>query len=229
VWCWGNDDGCTLGHDVIVQYGLKPLQLSPEAIGVTGVVALARGLQFDVCAITAAGDWCWGDDEYGELGDGQKDTELCVPMITMTSPTIALGGSHSCSVAGGRVVCWGANDYGQLGDGSMNASLTPVGNALTGVTSVCAGFVHTCAVTSSGALFCWGLSSVGQVGDGTHETRSKPTAILDKGVATVTCGSFHTCALMSSGAITCWGANQFGQLGDGTFDSRNSPVAVVGF
>jgi len=147
---------------------------------------------------------------------------------------VVAGGSQSCAVTdGGAAWCWGLNDSGQLGDGTEASRRTPtaVSGLTAGVTTIVAGFTHTCAVTTTGAMLCWGGNFTGQLGDGTTTGRSIPGVVsgLGTGVVAAAAGDGgHTCAVTSAGAVLCWGANSYGQLGDGTTATRLAPVPVSG-
>ena len=98
------------------------------------------------------------------------------------------------------------------------------------VTSIAAGWGHTCAINASGAM-CWGSNCSGKLGDGT--TTDRPTPIypigLSSGVSAISSGfGDHSCALMNSGGVKCWGLNTYGQLGDGTRDYHLTAVDVMG-
>lgn len=200
-----------------------------------GVEALSLGY-FHTCALTVAGGVkCWGDDFYGELGDGGAETQRLVPTdvpgLGSGVIAIAAGSFHACALMDDRsVLCWGSNSKGQLGDGTTTTRRTPtrvVG--LAPAIAIAAGDSHTCAVTLGGAVSCWGANGAGQVGDGTTTDRLVPTQVLglDSGATAVSAGVGHTCALVHAGA-KCWGANWQGELGDGTTTPRTSPVGVVG-
>jgi alpha-tubulin suppressor-like RCC1 family protein len=97
-------------------------------------------------------------------------------------------------------------------------------------TSVSAGAVHSCAVTTQGTLRCWGANDEGQLGDGTRDSRTVPTPVRlsEAGVVRVAAGGQHSCALGDDGRVRCWGANRNGQLGDGQAStSRALPAPVV--
>ena len=71
---------------------------------------------------------------------------------------------------------WGWNSTGQLGNGATMDSLAPVNvEGIDGkVTSITAGYNHTCALTRDGGAWCWGWNMQGQLGDGTSTNSSTP-------------------------------------------------------
>jgi alpha-tubulin suppressor-like RCC1 family protein len=174
---------------------------------------------------TAGGVRCWGDNYYGQLGDGSwidRTTPVQVAGLPNAVSAVAAGGTHTCYLMGGVLKCWG-NTY----------SYTPtdvvglVGEAV----GVAAGLGHTCAVMSNGGVRCWGSNLYGQLGDGTETSRTTPANVvgLAGGVAVLAMGDYHTCALGTAGWVQCWGYNLYGQLGDGTTaTSSPTPTDVVG-
>ena len=151
--------------------------------------------------------------------------------LALDATRLSVGGTHSCFLTStGGAKCWGSNTFGQLGDGSTTGRVSPVDvtGLSSGVSSISAGGLHTCAVNSAGGMKCWGHNGYGQLGDGTNTNRSTPTSVpgLASGVVAVSAGQWHTCALMGSGSVVCWGLNQSAQLGDGTTTNRSGPVGV---
>jgi alpha-tubulin suppressor-like RCC1 family protein len=67
---------------------------------------------------------CWGDNAYGEIGDGTTTNRTSPASVGSLSGVVAISvgwEQHTCAlVPGGRVMCWGANAHGQLGDGKTN-------------------------------------------------------------------------------------------------------------
>lgn len=98
------------------------------------------------------------------------------------------------------------------------------------VTSISAGYAHTCAGTTAGGAKCWGNNAHGELGDGTLQRKSTPREVfgLASGVASISAGTYHTCAVTTGGAANCWGYNYSGQLGDGTLVQKSKPVVVSG-
>jgi alpha-tubulin suppressor-like RCC1 family protein len=230
--CWGYNGAGQLGDGTTTDR-LTPVSVSGLATGVTNVAA---GF-FHTCARTTAdGVKCWGQNAYGQLGDGtnmERDVPVDVSGLTSGVTAIAAGQYHSCAVtSAGGAKCWGNNGSGQVGDGTrFNTRSVPVDVVgLSGTARLAAGFSHTCALTSTGGVKCWGDNSAGQVGDGTADVRLTPVGVsgLASGVAAIALGGSHSCAVTNAGGAKCWGSNVNGELGDGSTTDRHTPVDVSG-
>lgn len=229
VVCWGFNGYGQFGDGTDVD--------SNAPIAATGlgseVVAVAAGFEHS-CALTGAGAvYCWGRNEFGNLGDGtitDRNTPVIVATLASGVIAIAAGRHHSCAVmANGTVKCWGSNAQGQVGDGSLDDRAGPVEvSGLTGVKAIDAGDSHTCAVTADGSVYCWGSNLHGQLGDGTTDDQTTPVLVSGLFATAVSAGHSHSCAITTSGGAKCWGKNELGGIGDGTTDDRHTPVDVVG-
>ncbi len=175
---------------------------------------------------------CWGWNNYGQLGNGTKDSSSTpVKVSDLTNAIqISLGDNHSCAVlSDGTAKCWGYNNKGQLGDNTTADKLTPVKVlGLANAVQIALGGYHTCALLRDGKAKCWGNNNRGQLGDGTTTHRSKPVAVLVlTNAVQIALGENHSCAVLLDGTAKCWGWNKYGQLGNGTGTQRNTPVAVL--
>jgi alpha-tubulin suppressor-like RCC1 family protein len=75
--------------------------------------------------------FCWGENQFGQLGDGTTDVRS-VPVAVAGGLSFAqvTAGGHgegfSCGkTAAGMLYCWGGNSLGQLGDGTTEHRLVP--------------------------------------------------------------------------------------------------------
>jgi alpha-tubulin suppressor-like RCC1 family protein len=206
-----------------------------EVSGISNATQVAVGGLYTCALLTGGSVDCWGDNEFGELGDGTTG-ESYVPMAVsgITNATqIATGSDHACALlTGGSVDCWGLNEVGELGEGTSTGpetcisqdlwghpcSTRPVAvSGITNATQIATGGFHTCALLTGGSVDCWGRNNFGELGDGTTENSDVPVAVSGITNATqIATGGDHTCALLTGGGVDCWGWNEYGQLGDAT-------------
>jgi alpha-tubulin suppressor-like RCC1 family protein len=208
--------------------------------------AITAGGAFS-CDLQAGRAYCWGNNDYGQLGDGSSTaSSFPVPvdaggvLAGKSLTQISAGAAHACVLdRAGAAFCWGYDGTGALGDGSTDySSDVPVAVDTSGVLAgkalsrIAAGYNHTCATDRTGAVYCWGDNSRGELGDGSTVSSSVPVAVQAGGLlvgqrVTHISAAFHyTCATDRAGAGFCWGAGGDGVLGNGTTSDSSVPVAV---
>jgi alpha-tubulin suppressor-like RCC1 family protein len=238
VWCWGYNYYGQLGNGTGTSSNLPTAVLidAPQTSFGTKARQIATGSAHS-CAVRANGlVACWGDNSFGQLGDGTNHTRLTPVTVSSfglsRAVQVAAGFSHTCAlVPGGLVRCWGDNGAGQLGDGTTRTRSGPGPvSGLGNVVAIAAGNAHTCALVANGTVRCWGFNTSGQIGNGAASTAVLvPTAVTGlSGVTAISAGGSHTCALRFNGTVRCWGANATGQLGDGTTTGQLTPITVSG-
>lgn len=224
---------------------------APASITQTRTVAkqLVAGSYFTCSLATAGTVRCWGDNQYGQLGNGESQTKspTSVGVVGIsTAVEITAGDYHACALLNdGRVKCWGYGYYGQLGYGSKgdgSNKVTPVfvrnsdnTDDLTGVVSIAAGQQFTCAVLSDKTAKCWGQTQSGRLGNGESggaeaNWKSLPVDVktnastLLADVDEIATGGGTACALLADATVKCWGSNTNGQLGIGNTSSSSYAV-----
>ena len=185
--------------------------------GLTSVVGDPNADSF--CGLLASGGVvCWGDNSYGELGNGtttQSDRPTPVKGVagigTLTAVTQlisdSLYGGYSALLSSGGVDCWGDNQLGELGNGTSSGPDSCPGT----------GFAEPCSTTPVSVV---GVSAAGTL----------------SGVDQVVSDAVGHCARLGSGGVDCWGESLFGDLGDGSSTGPDScpsacstaPVQVEG-
>jgi alpha-tubulin suppressor-like RCC1 family protein len=223
---------------VLLVLGVAVPVLSASWAG-AAVLEVAAGGWHTCARISDGTARCWGDNSYGQLGDGTR-TDRKHPVTVKngagTGPldhitAISAGLGHTCArISDGTARCWGLNISGELADGTLTDRKLPVKvknvagtGPLDHITAISTGDFHTCARISDGTARCWGNNAHWQLGDGIDTDRKLPVKVknvagtdpLDH-ITAISTGGNHTCARISDGTARCWGGNFDGQLGDGT-------------
>ncbi|MCX7177083.1 MAG: hypothetical protein NT159_24815 [Proteobacteria bacterium] len=196
--------------------------------------AISTGLSHSCVLLSSGAVQCWGDNSFGQLGNGSITSSNSPLAVTGITNAIALsaGSYHACAVlVTGSVQCWGYNAQGQLGNGTKVDSSSPVTVAsISNAIAVSAGEYHTCALRSSGGVQCWGSNGYGRLGNGSTNDSLIPVAVSSVSTAvSLSAGDSHNCVVLRSGLVQCWGYNGFGQLGNNIttgFTPTTSPVSV---
>jgi alpha-tubulin suppressor-like RCC1 family protein len=186
------------------------------------------------CALTRLGDvYCWGDNTYGQLGDGTTVDKLYPVQATGLTGVVRLsvGPHHACAIDGlGAVYCWGRNHRGQLGTGNTTSSSVPQAVSGTDMSSnviqISAGAVATCAEKNDDLLYCWGSgNAILGISGLTADVLVPTSSYTFTSVRGMNLGTTHACATQVHGTIFCWGDNSYGKFGD----SGNGSIPVSGF
>lgn len=100
---------------------------------------------------------------------------------------------------------------------------------LKNIAKVESGYIHSCALTTTGGVKCWG-GNAGSLGDGTNVQRRTAVDVagLTSGIEAISLGVSHSCALTETGGVKCWGSNNYGQLGNNSTERQLVPVDVSG-
>ncbi len=186
------------------------------------------------CALTRAGDiYCWGDNTYGQLGDGTTIDRTYPVQVSGLSGMVRLsvGPHHACAIDGtGALHCWGRNHRGQLGTGDTTDASTPQAVSGTDMSSnviqISAGTVATCAEKNDDILYCWGAGNAILGLSGLSADVLVPTpSYTFTSVRGLNLGTTHACATQVHGTIFCWGDNSYGQFGN----SGSGSIPMSGF
>lgn len=166
----------------------------------------------------------------------QTKRALALSPGAAAAPAIAGSIFHSLALrSDGTVWSWGEGSFGQLGDNDFRLREFPVqvlqdggAGALTGVTAIAAGALHSLALKGDGTLWSWGTGSRGELGTGGFDTTS--TAVRAwaglTGATAVVAGAYHSLALTRDGSVWAWGRGTLGELGTGRFADEYVPQQV---
>ncbi len=251
-----------LANGTVQAWGRQPASLAdwktPQAIeGLGGTVtAVAAGAEDRSIKKAADGGVhnlalmsdgtveAWGNNEHGQLGDGNTSNSYLPVTVTGLSDVVAIaagGGQSLALLANGTVMAWGENSFGMLGDGKFGKkyaySDVPVAvQGLSGVTAVAAGGEDGLALLENGTLMAWGNNNAGELGSTASAGSDVPVAVTGlSGVSAISAGAAeaggdqdHNFALLQDGTVRAWGSGAEGDLGDGSKANSSTPVPVTG-
>jgi alpha-tubulin suppressor-like RCC1 family protein len=253
VYAWGRNTRGQLGNG---RFGIEAREPSPVRVeGLEGIVAIAAGWEHSLALAHDGSVYAWGSRSHGQLGDGARETgrPAAAPLRVAGLSgirAIAAGGQHSLALReDGTLLAWGGNWNGQLGNGRRGAGthsavpqpVTGPGGkgALTNVTGLAAGGLHSVAVTSDGTVFAWGYNGTGQVAEGSRggfwedqgrrDVASPAPGLAGSGAkraplaaaAAAAAGFESTYALTGAGEVLAAGWSLYGELGAGATGGGN--------
>jgi alpha-tubulin suppressor-like RCC1 family protein len=190
VMTWGFNSGGNLGQpSVTASFTTVPgfVMDKTTSAPLSGIASLSAGYLHGM-ALNAAGQiYAWGNNSYGELGQGSANSGSAAAVLVKTPDgasswsgikSVVAGGNHSLALdAGGKVYSWGYSQNGELGDGAnhprVNSSTLPAAvvntagvGQLGGVANIAAGGKHSMALGTDGGLVIWGHGLLGNLGQG---------------------------------------------------------------
>jgi alpha-tubulin suppressor-like RCC1 family protein len=127
LYCWGNGYNGQCGRGGTGDTGYQnpvPVCKNNVACAVGSTDALPPVTDFaagevHACAIASNQVYCWGGDNYGQLGNmafGEYDWAIAGPAFPIAPTQITAGQRFTCVVLADRTLrCWGRNTYGELG------------------------------------------------------------------------------------------------------------------
>ncbi|MFN8019442.1 MAG: Calx-beta domain-containing protein [Acidimicrobiales bacterium] len=117
VRCWGLNSSGQLGNG-----GTTQATTSVQVSGLTsGITAIGTGDDYSCALSVAGGVKCWGNNQYGQLGNGtttSSTTPVQVTGLTSGVAYLSVGPTHACVATNtGQAKCWGYDQYGPIGQG----------------------------------------------------------------------------------------------------------------
>ncbi|MCP3951093.1 MAG: hypothetical protein GY697_02570, partial [Desulfobacterales bacterium] len=234
LWAWGENRYGQLGLGTVIEEILSPQQIGDD----TDWEFISAGYEHTQALKTDGTLWTWGQNRYGQLGDGTVIEEIHNSPQQIGDATdwgfVSGGVKHGLALkTDGALWGWGFNSFGMVGVGMKDhKSPQQAGNDMDWK-SIRAGTYHTVALKTDGTLWAWGENDGGQLGDGTTFEKGIPTQIGNdedwKSISIgepYSTGESYTVALKTNGTLWAWGYNGVGQLGDGTEYPKSTPTQI---
>lgn len=241
--CWGGNAFGELGDGNTAYAVATPVRVGG---GVSGLHAIAAGPSYTCALAPDPQVLCWGNNTFGELGNGSAvvglpgdlagelytTSPVAVPGVVGSAATLIVGAEldelsgYTCALKiDGTAQCWGKNELG-LGPTPITSANAPVALPVTGIAQLALGGSYACVLLHDATVVCWGLGPLGQAG---ITGSMVPISVTGLPAATaLATGDLHACALIFDGTVQCWGiAVVAAPPGESTKDS-DTPVAIAG-
>ena len=226
IYGWGVNNYGQLGDSSKQNSSVPVMVKLPQGVTAKEVAA---GETFAVALGSDGNVYAWGQNNYGQLGDGSTVNDSIPVMVKMPSgitakqvfaaPFFALAiGSD------GNVYSWGSNSTGNLGDSTKTNSSVPVMVKMPAgitATAISAGSSYGLAIGNDGNVYAWGGNGFGQLGDDTTALSMVPVLVhMPAGVTgkAIAGGRLFSAAIGSDGKVYAWGDNLYGESGTDTVD-----------
>ena len=134
VYSWGKNQFGQLGTGDILDQRLPVAVNTGGVLSNKTIVAIAAGLSFSLALADTGELFAWGDNEFGQLGDGTLSERHSPVLVGQTGAlagkrvtAMTTGAAHALALTSdGILVAWGLNEAGRLGDGTAQSRSAPV-------------------------------------------------------------------------------------------------------
>ncbi len=236
VYCWGQSSSA-LGTGLSSCNAIDPLACGhiPARVATTVTFSTVSAGGLHTCGLDTGGfAWCWGWNQYGQLGStaGPGCPVLCQATPAPVSGqrrflSISAGNTHTCAITDTRDgYCWGYGLIGQLGTGSFTSSDVPVavfgGLKFASIAASQDGDT-SCGITAEELVYCWGIP----INASSLKTATALPVAVGGGVhfKTLSLAGTHACGIATNGGAYCWGDNYRSTIGASPSDEPK-PVAA---
>jgi alpha-tubulin suppressor-like RCC1 family protein len=214
VWAWGANGSGQLGNG-----GQSPgsSPVPSQVLNLAGVISVAAGQGHALAVTTNGWVYAWGDDTYGQLGNGGSgtyDTPILITSLTNNVIVAVAAGQYNSYALDNSGNIW---EWGRIWNGTQYQNdTTPVfvsgldptdGVSIIGIA---AGYDYCLAEATDGSIWAWGENLDGAFGNGMTNSSAVPVHVSfvdgtqSLGIAA---GTFFSLSIQSDGTVRSWGSN----------------------
>jgi alpha-tubulin suppressor-like RCC1 family protein/predicted peptidase len=231
VLAWGSNCSGQLGNNTYHKSSVPVKVLHPGGITpLNNIVQIEAGIRTAAAIREDGSVFCWGDGEYGQIGNGRArhgpGTKLAEQVLCPGAnegfltgvQSLALGRCFTAALKNGDLYNWGLNKHGELGRGNRKMVLMPSAvTTIGGIKKITTGMHHTLALKTDGTVWSWGYNKLmgkGVLGTGETGSSAMPLRIDSlKNIREIYSGLNHNFAIQEDGYIFAWGNNNNKRLG----------------
>lgn len=171
LWAWGDNSFGQLGIGTTIQKNI-PTQAGADSTWVS--LSESVGGQFSL-AIKGDGTlWGWGNNSYGQIGNGTTGGGVLSTPVQIGTATdwqkVSTGSDHTLAIkTDGTLWAWGGNYVGQLGDGTTVQKTEPTPIGISNMwEKIAAGQGHSLGLLTDATTWAWGYNGFGELGIGSQ-------------------------------------------------------------
>jgi len=215
LWAWGNhryrQHDYNEGQAVQIQIS-NPATYQEITINVQ-TPQIATGCSHTLIVIDGV-LWAWGNNAYGQLGDGTYIDRHSPVKIMESVVYVAAGYASSFAIqADGSLWAWGSNIYGRLGDGAFVAQRNIPVRIMESAVAVSAGSFHTLALDANGHVWAWGNNGRVILGISEDENNRTPSKVQGlENIVQISAGLEHSMAIDRNNNLWIWGHSYWGNV-----------------
>ncbi len=251
IYTWGSNGSGQLGDGTTKSSTVPSPVITKDQLDGSFIQQVSSGGAHTMVLTSSGKIFSWGDNQYGQLGDGTTTNRLKPVQISGEGTSMAgkfityITAGKRMSVAvdsGGNVYQWGVEPGGNYGTKESPIYTTPrlvdaAGTPMAGKkVKRCETNTNTGSIlclTIDNGLYAWGSNTVGQLGDGTMVDRLSPVAVTVAGtplagkvIKDIVVGTHAHYFLTTDNVIAAVGANYRGQFANGTTTWSSVPTLV---
>ena len=221
-------------EEIIEEEIIEEEIIEDESIGEEPIelpYSISAGYSYTVAVSSDGSLWAWGQNSYGQLGDGTTDSRSNPVRIGSDNDwaNVATGNEHTIATkTDGSLWAWGRNNRWQIGDGTTINRSSPVRIGSDNDWDVLvAGSDYNLAIKTDTSLWGWGYNGSSQLGNDSKSNSLIPIQIgTDTGWVSLAASNGNSLGIKADGSIWGWGNNINGQLGDGTTRAKPTPTRI---
>ena len=187
LWVWGRTGFTHLDGS---SSSSLPKRINLASVGIGKVIDFGFS-ESHILVLAESGQlWAWGDNYYGQIGNGTSGSTTNIPVIVDLS-SLAGVGVRALSVGNyfnllldmnGKVWSWGRNNYGQLGTNTPSFVTRPsLINHLplegAKIKEVFASAEYSLAIDENNSLWSWGSGGDYRLGTGSNSNSYAPAPV----------------------------------------------------
>ena len=179
-----------------------------------GIKQVALGKYFTVVLKNDGTVWAFGENSYGQIGNGEEYAISKPEQVFSDVKQIAAGDNHVLALkTDGTIWAWGLGENGQLGTGNTSNQLTPVKIA-DSASIICAKANQSAYINANGDLFVWGNGVL------------LPTKKME-GATQVALTANIMAATRLDGSLFIFGDNKMFEIGIENVQTQNEPTKIL--